>query len=320
MIFNNFKIRHLNRLLLKLSNPKLRIGKFLILKLDSTSVFLTHSNEIYNNVNIEIEPNGCLFLRKGAWIGNNVAINVNNIIVGKYSGIHDSGTIIGNVYIGDYVMIAKNVFISSGKHHYDIHPSMPIKMQDSIYEQRHGAFCENIAIHDDVWIGVNCVIMPGVTVGKGAIIGSNSVVLKDIAPYTVVAGNPAKCIKQRYDFTPKKIILASTYLDYPYFYSGFNIEKEPLVFLDSTDILLALNKFSVCLKLEQEKYIALEIRALEDNLELVYKNQVQSIDRTFQTLVFDIQNKNKNLFEFQTSNFTNLSYFEIFEIKKAWLY
>jgi hypothetical protein len=82
---------------------------------------------------------------------------------------------------------------------------------------------------------------------------------------------------------------------------------------------LALNKFSVCLKLEQETYIALEIKALEDNLALIYENQVKEVNRTFQTLIFDIRNKN-NIFEFQTSNFVYVSNVEIFEIKKVWLY
>ena len=54
-------------------------------------------------------------------------------------------------------------------------------------------------IGSDVWIGQNAVLLPGVHVGDGAIIGANSVVGSDVAPYTVVAGNPARLIRQRFD-------------------------------------------------------------------------------------------------------------------------
>ena len=54
-------------------------------------------------------------------------------------------------------------------------------------------------IGNDVWIGMEAVIMPGVMVGDGAIIGARSVVVKDVEPYTIVGGNPAKPLKKRYD-------------------------------------------------------------------------------------------------------------------------
>ena len=54
-------------------------------------------------------------------------------------------------------------------------------------------------IGNDVWIGKNAVILPGVHIGDGAIIGANSVVGSDVEPYTIVAGNPAKSIRKRFD-------------------------------------------------------------------------------------------------------------------------
>ena len=54
-------------------------------------------------------------------------------------------------------------------------------------------------IGNDVWIGYEAVIMPGIQVGDGAIIAAKSVVVGDVAPYTIVGGNPAKCIRQRFD-------------------------------------------------------------------------------------------------------------------------
>ena len=60
-------------------------------------------------------------------------------------------------------------------------------------------FKGDTVIGNDVWIGQNAVILPGVSVGDGAIIGANSVVGSDVAPYTVVAGNPAKALRKRFD-------------------------------------------------------------------------------------------------------------------------
>ena len=54
-------------------------------------------------------------------------------------------------------------------------------------------------IQNDVWIGYNSLIMPGVKIGNGSIIASNSVVVKDIEPYSIVGGNPAKLIRKRFD-------------------------------------------------------------------------------------------------------------------------
>ena len=57
----------------------------------------------------------------------------------------------------------------------------------------------NTVIENDVWIGQNAVILPGVHIGSGAIIGANSVVGGDVAPYTKVVGNPARAIQKRFD-------------------------------------------------------------------------------------------------------------------------
>lgn len=60
-------------------------------------------------------------------------------------------------------------------------------------------FKGDTVIGNDVWIGQNAVILPGVRVGDGAIIGANSVVGKDVAPYTIVVGNPARPVRKRFD-------------------------------------------------------------------------------------------------------------------------
>lgn len=70
-------------------------------------------------------------------------------------------------------------------------------------------------IGNDVWIGMEAVVMPGVTIGDGAIIGARSVVAKDVAPYTVVAGNPAQPIKRRFEEDTINSLLEIRWWDWP---------------------------------------------------------------------------------------------------------
>ncbi len=101
--------------------------------------------------------------------------------------------------IGNFVSIANNVtFICGGNHPYMGFSTYPFKSYffdepDDVYSNGY------IVIKDDVWIGMNSVIMSGVTVGQGAVIAAGAVVTKDVEPYAIVGGNPAKLIKYRFD-------------------------------------------------------------------------------------------------------------------------
>ena len=76
-------------------------------------------------------------------------------------------------------------------------------------------FKGDTVVENDVWIGQNAVILPGVHIGSGAIIGANSVVGSDVAPYTIVAGNPAKPIRKRFDEELIALMLAWKWWDKP---------------------------------------------------------------------------------------------------------
>ncbi len=65
----------------------------------------------------------------------------------------------------------------------------------------------NTVVGNDVWIGSEAMIMPGVTIGDGAVIGSRALVTKDVAPYAIVGGNPAKLIKKRFTENEIEILL-----------------------------------------------------------------------------------------------------------------
>lgn len=100
--------------------------------------------------------------------------------------------------IGNLVSIGGNVlFLLGGNHRYDCLTTFPIKVK--ILGERSEATTKGpILIEDDVWIGNNSIILSGITIGKGAIIAAGSVVTKNVSPYSIVGGNPARFIKYRF--------------------------------------------------------------------------------------------------------------------------
>jgi acetyltransferase-like isoleucine patch superfamily enzyme len=94
----------------------------------------------------------------------------------------------GGVSIGDRVLIGYRTQILSSNHRV---PPLPRK----IFEAGHVK--KEVKISNDVWIGANCVILPGVEIGEGAVVAAGSVVTKNVPPFTFVGGVPAKVIKPR---------------------------------------------------------------------------------------------------------------------------
>lgn len=134
--------------------------------------------------------------RRGCKIHSNVWIAPNVRIKGKFemdegSSIAQNCTIGGEsvgVFIGKNVMIAPNVVIVAFNHGIES-LEIPMSLQKNIEA--------SIIIEDDVWIASNCTISKGVRIGKGSIIGANSFVNKDVAPFSIVGGVPAKFIRSR---------------------------------------------------------------------------------------------------------------------------
>ena len=95
----------------------------------------------------------------------------------------------GVIEIGNHCCISQGVTIVTSNH--------CIKRDELISTQKWTSRLGCIKINDDVWIGANSVILPDVTIGKGAVIGAGSIVTKDVPEYAIMAGNPAKVIKYR---------------------------------------------------------------------------------------------------------------------------
>lgn len=104
------------------------------------------------------------------------------------------------VIIGNYCSIASNVtFIACADHPINTISTFPFKVKCLHSVLREAISKGDIIIEDDVWIGQNAIVLSGVRVGQGAVIAAGSVVTKDIPPYSVVGGNPARVIKYRFE-------------------------------------------------------------------------------------------------------------------------
>lgn len=133
-------------------------------------------------------------IRKGSEVSSSVQL-------GDYSYISGPGSYVEDAIIGKYCSIARQVVIGVSGHNYEWVTTSPIITTPSysvISEEIKEPQRSRPIIGNDVWIGMNSIIMRGVTIGDGAVIAAGSVVTKDVAPYAIVGGNPAKLIKYRF--------------------------------------------------------------------------------------------------------------------------
>lgn len=126
------------------------------------------------------------------------------VTIGDYTylgGRTEIRGVLSAVEIGRYCSIGRDVKIfSSGQSHvFSGLSTYPFFSLDPAIERRHfNATRRDTVIGHDVWIGSNSIVMAGVTIGHGAVVGAASVVTKDVPPFSIVAGTPAKIIGQRF--------------------------------------------------------------------------------------------------------------------------
>lgn len=163
--------------------------------------------------------------------------------VGEYTYGHDRLDIIAaddgemhNIKIGKYCSLASNIKIYCGRFNHDYK-----KASTFPFKELCGANCSSNPwgksdpiIGNDVWIGENSVILPGVEIGDGAVIASFSIVSKSVPPYAIMAGNPASI--KKYRFEPKLIeeLLLYKWWDVPHDYLLTNV----VPYLEDVDLFL----------------------------------------------------------------------------------
>ena len=112
---------------------------------------------------------------------------VGDVIIGDHTRIGLHNTIIGRVDIGNHVNLAQGITVTALNHNFS-------DTNKRIDEQ--GVSTNSVTIEDDVWVGANAVILPGVTIGEHCVVAAGAVVTKDVPPHSLVAGVPAKVIKK----------------------------------------------------------------------------------------------------------------------------
>jgi acetyltransferase-like isoleucine patch superfamily enzyme len=109
-----------------------------------------------------------------------------NVYIGQWNNIRAAG---GVIRIGNFSMVSQKVSLIAVNH--QIKRGQPMYLQPTVREKT------GLTIGEDVWLGTGCTVLPGVEIGEGAIIAAGAVVSKDVPPYAIYGGVPARLIRMR---------------------------------------------------------------------------------------------------------------------------
>ncbi len=146
-------------------------------------------SKIYGSVRMDTPPYRRFALGQHSVVESYSCINnaVGDVVIGDHTRIGIHNTIIGPVTIGSHVNLAQGITVTALNHNFD-------DTTKRIDEQ--GIATKPVVISDDVWIGANAVILPGVTIGRHVVVAAGAVVTKDVPDNTIVGGVPATIIKK----------------------------------------------------------------------------------------------------------------------------
>ena len=142
-------------------------------------------------------------------------------------GIHSYGPPLGlgalpeGTCIGNYCSLAAGIVVFRRNHptsRFSQHPFFFNAVLGLIYDDTVHSVCDNpLVIGDDVWIGGNVIITPGCSsIGLGAVVGAGAVVTKDVPPFTIVGGNPARRIGERFSLEIQKVLVETRWWERPF--------------------------------------------------------------------------------------------------------
>ncbi|MGM9697505.1 MAG: acyltransferase [Prevotella sp.] len=143
------------------------------------------SAKIYHSVRMDTPPYRTFSIGKNSVVESFSCINnaVGDVVIGDFSRIGLHSTVIGPVTIGSHVNLAQGITVTALNHNFSI--------RDKFIDEQ-GVETSPIVIEDDVWIGANAVILPGVRIGRHSVIAAGAVVNRDVPPYSLAVGVPAQ--------------------------------------------------------------------------------------------------------------------------------
>lgn len=168
------------------------------MKIGRTITLIQYLHRLYSvKSGVKVGKRVHIGLWSACWAPDELVIE-DDVYIGNLCTIQTNGR------IGRYTMIANNVGIVGKLDHDFTEIGKPIRFAQWIGTREHDEVRrESVTIGEDVWIGYGAVILSGVTIGRGAVVAAGSVVTKDIPPYQIVAGTPARILRPR--FTPEEI-------------------------------------------------------------------------------------------------------------------
>lgn len=263
------------------------------------NMYFKSTSSIGKRTKIRVLPNCIICVADNVYIGDDCEIEAfKTIDIGSNVSIQNRSIILGNVIIGAGCVCGPNLYISSGSHHFSENSELPIQWQDKL--NKSDGKTGLVKIGEDCWLGINVFISPGITIGRGCIVGANAVVTKDLAPYSIAAGVPAIVRGKRLNFNPPQTIRSWRETDIPYFYSGF----EQFSFSEDDTETLAPNgwrashKFTLAISLIGIDSFLLHINSSSAG-QIFHNQQVINICKGKSSLSFKSHTSNSNLLDFE---------------------
>lgn len=192
-------------------------------------------------ISIEAKINKDIKIEHPVYICPRVEVH-NNSEIGKYTFINHDTVIYKNTKIGRFCSIGRNCEIGLSSHPVEFLSTHLFQIKDNDLFSRSSGYHElskvdweehkSVNIGNDVWIGSKVCIMNGISIGNGAIIGAGAVVTKDVEPYSIMGGVPAKMIKKRFS---DEIIKELEFLKW------WELDFKDLNGIDFSDIREAIN-------------------------------------------------------------------------------
>lgn len=135
-------------------------------------------------LNFHFDPNG-FYTYRSIFVGDNVNLGLRPILMASRS----------TIVIGNNVMFGPEVTVRGGNHRIDIVGTPMIQVTD---QMKRAEDDPGVIIEDDVWVGTRAIILAGVVVGRGSVVAGGAVVTRNVQPYTIIGGNPARRISDRF--------------------------------------------------------------------------------------------------------------------------
>ncbi|MBL8481029.1 MAG: hypothetical protein JNJ60_02450 [Rhodocyclaceae bacterium] len=172
------------------------IGRPLLLGAYWQAMNVLHGHQVQAwNVGRHVKIGSKVIVRRGVEIGSDV-------VIGDYSYVSGPRTYVESARIGKFCSIARQTVIGVGNHDHTLASTHPFffspEFGNIVTTRRESTQRAAPVIGNDVWIAVNAVVMRGVTIGHGAVVAANAVVTRDVPPYAIVGGAPARHLKDRF--------------------------------------------------------------------------------------------------------------------------